>query len=62
VENDRVVLLAKGVEPAGYVTDLYLSPEFVVYASAIGGRAGLPERICFGGTLTTSFGRQEEAW
>ena len=41
------LLLAEAVGPAGHVTGLDLSPEFLVYAEEIVGQAGLSEQISF---------------
>ena len=41
------LLLAEAVGPAGHVTGLDLSPEFLVYAEEIVEQAGLSERISF---------------
>ncbi len=41
----QALLLAEAVGPAGYVTGLDLSPEFLVYAGEIVERAALSERI-----------------
>jgi ubiquinone/menaquinone biosynthesis C-methylase UbiE len=43
----QALLLAEAVGPAGHVTGLDLSPEFLVYAREIVDRAGLSERISF---------------
>jgi len=41
------LLLAEAVGPAGHVTGLDLSPEFLVHAEEIVGQAGLSEQISF---------------
>ena len=41
------LLLAEAVGPAGHVTGLDLSPEFLVHAEKIVGQAGLSEQISF---------------
>lgn len=43
----QALLLAETVGPAGHVTGLDLSPEFLVYAKDIVKKAGLSERITF---------------
>ncbi len=43
----QALLLAEAVGPAGHVTGLDLSPEFLAYGREIVGRAGLRERISF---------------
>ena len=44
----HALLLAEAVRPAGHITGLDLSPEFLACASEIVERAGLLERISFG--------------
>jgi len=43
----QALLLAEAVGPAGYVTGLDLSPQFLVHARGIAEKAGLSERISF---------------
>jgi len=43
----QALLLAEAVGPAGHVTGLDLSPQFLVHAREIAEKAGLPERISF---------------
>ena len=43
----QALLLAEAVGPAGHVTGLDLSPQFLVHAREIAERAGLTERISF---------------
>jgi demethylmenaquinone methyltransferase/2-methoxy-6-polyprenyl-1,4-benzoquinol methylase len=43
----QALLLADAVGPAGHVTGLDLSPQFLVHARVIAERAGLSERISF---------------
>jgi ubiquinone/menaquinone biosynthesis C-methylase UbiE len=43
----QALLLAEAVGPAGHITGLDLSPEFLVHAREIVERAGLSERISF---------------
>ncbi|MGD0205756.1 MAG: class I SAM-dependent methyltransferase [Dehalococcoidia bacterium] len=43
----RALLLAEAVGPAGHVTGLDLSPQFLVHAREIAEKAGLSERISF---------------
>ncbi|VUT27685.1 MAG: hypothetical protein SYNGOMJ08_00235 [Candidatus Syntrophoarchaeum sp. GoM_oil] len=41
------ILLAEAVEPAGHITGIDLSPEFLAYAREIAEKAGMSERISF---------------
>jgi ubiquinone/menaquinone biosynthesis C-methylase UbiE len=43
----QALLLAEAVGPAGHVTGLDLSPQFLVHARAVAEKAGLSERISF---------------
>jgi len=43
----QALLLAEAVSPAGHVTGLDLSPQFLVHAREIAAKAGLSERISF---------------
>ena len=43
----QAMLLAEAVGPAGHVTGIDLSPEFIVYAKSIAENAGISEQISF---------------
>ena len=43
----QVMLLAEAVGPAGHVTGVDLSPEFLVYARSIAEKAGISEQVSF---------------